>query len=1569
MAHLLDVLLATLFIFSHVSRCAGSESAAPVITLPTVADSFTAEVGTTVEFRCAGTQPVQWHADHYKNLHSEAETVPSNSQSESHIKLKSVSVNHVGYFSCSYVNCNASTSCSTRIYLFVKDEEHLLPMDRVYFLKVPSNQDFMIPCKPSFPGVEVTLTQADGTEVPADFSDIKTGYNITASETMGTFLCHGYFGSTLSAVDFMVSLDYDPREGYQARRSTFTYVRMFTCMGTYGKRSSTSMIEDVKEPYPPRMDVTGAWQMRHANISCYDLLEGMTMELHCIGVPGSDGSPRWEYSASPEQETRLRTVRYDTVTTLIIERARVEDSGAYYCYAGNMFFNSSTIPAFIQVFKNDSAGVSFFDTSNDIHLNEMGNVINWYILFEAHPQIPSFKWTQNGRVLVNTSAGATQAVADRHLLNVTRAHGTVMLRIVRPNMGDVGRHALQACVETPYKVCEEISFSLTVLGGPEEVQGRVEGGSKFVLMNSTVEITCRALGHPRPALSLLYAPCRTPTNCSQYENVTTIVQDNPCSDDGDSSACSLPATAAVRKYRLPFTAPGKFVCHALNEHGSLNSTEGHLIVLESRSDTADLPPLSMDFTVNGPPSKACRNTSVPIDPCTVYAPAMLTLECRANIFYFSDHEPLLFAGHLPLCQPSSECSDLLLLDAVEQSSSHLTRVVGATLNVNIGEEACRCYECIMPSTEGRRNEKLSLRVRVEDTILPYFVGNLSAMLEREVHDKLELACDVEGRPLPHVRWLKDGVEVQPEQNRITIERNGQSLMFEFLMVEDSGQYVCETDSQLNFSSIRQSTALAVSDPEARSKKFLLYAVISFSVVLGIIIIVFLIYLSIQFKERQKQADELTLYFEKGDPDKLTPDMGLNEQAALLPIKKSFEFPRSKLEYERLLGQGAFGMVYRARVRGQIAGQDNPFVAVKKVKSLSNPSHLKGLESEAKIMMHIGKHPNIVNLLGICTAHVRSGELQIIVEYCEHGNLLHYMHSIKSTFVSTLGSGGTLRSNKKTLSNRSGVNYANVEVTEIETDPEHGNSSISSAVPVLRRANSVSSSTNSAYLLNARLQYRPPSSLPNSPTYMGSQPPFIPQNGSGETHCNTIPRSHTMLSADDRALKIEMGSPVNGSVMNNTANYVNLQSGNLMSDMTQLTYAGSTDLLEAQSEKEINTHTLVDWCYQIARGMDYLARHKVLHGDLAARNILLAGKNVVKISDFGFSKQLYNYEYKTEPKGPKPVRWMAIEALRDGVYSTQSDVWAFGVVMWEIFSLGQVPYPTVEINKNFLNQLESGTRLEKPPYASDGLYGIMSRCWLEEPRYRPLFDELQSLLLDFMDAPRRKQYENLDGSNSTQLENSFLSKVRSPDIRCLKAITDDDGYEMPRMVQDSGSSEGGMSRRNIHSLSIPPNQTDEDGQDLYCPMTRPLDSAIASPSPQFYTKMSQSATTPQRIIRSPNRLRSISVSPTIHEETVFNFPSIDTIDAAQEYRKGGHDSGIYGTPGPIVYNREYFDFDQTSSLGSPQVKYERTKGLRRESEASSGTGSLGVPSRESIISSLAAQPIAEEEQIPLVRVQP
>lgn len=143
----------------------------------------------------------------------------------------------------------------------------------------------------------------------------------------------------------------------------------------------------------------------------------------------------------------------------------------------------------------------------------------------------------------------------------------------------------------------------------------------------------------------------------------------------------------------------------------------------------------------------------------------------------------------------------------------------------------------------------------------------------------------------------------------------------------------------------------------------------------------------------------------------------------------------------------------------------------------------------------------------------------------------------------------------------------------------------------------------------------------------------------------------------------------------------------------------TNLL-TDSDCAFSTAELVEWSSQIANGMTHLEEKKVVHADLACRNILLYDNNVVKITDFGLSRQLYAYtNYMKKQQEPLPWRWMAIESLREMNFSTQSDVWGYGVTLWELFSLGAVPYPGLSWSLDFVEKLSSGLRLTKPFYCT------------------------------------------------------------------------------------------------------------------------------------------------------------------------------------------------------------------------------------------------------------------------------
>ncbi|CAG7724005.1 unnamed protein product [Allacma fusca] len=167
-------------------------------------------------------------------------------------------------------------------------------------------------------------------------------------------------------------------------------------------------------------------------------------------------------------------------------------------------------------------------------------------------------------------------------------------------------------------------------------------------------------------------------------------------------------------------------------------------------------------------------------------------------------------------------------------------------------------------------------------------------------------------------------------------------------------------------------------------------------------------------------------------------------------------------------------------------------------------------------------------------------------------------------------------------------------------------------------------------------------------------------------------------------------------------------------------------------QQFNRKDLIQWSVQILQGMQYLEEKKVIHGDLATRNILMQSLHHVKITDFGLSRQLINTDsYVKKQQGLLPWRHMAIEALRDFTFTTKSDVWSYGVTLWEILTLGTTPYPGMNWKPEFLQLLENDLRLYKPKYATKAMYKILTDCWAPEPEDRPSFQQLRRKFSEYM----------------------------------------------------------------------------------------------------------------------------------------------------------------------------------------------------------------------------------------------
>ncbi|XP_022113938.2 fibroblast growth factor receptor homolog 1 isoform X2 [Pieris rapae] len=303
----------------------------------------------------------------------------------------------------------------------------------------------------------------------------------------------------------------------------------------------------------------------------------------------------------------------------------------------------------------------------------------------------------------------------------------------------------------------------------------------------------------------------------------------------------------------------------------------------------------------------------------------------------------------------------------------------------------------------------------------------------------------------------------------------------------------------------------------------------------------------------------------------------------LPVDIDWEVPRESLSLGKVLGEGEFGKVVKADCLGILKPGVQAVVAVKMLKEGHTDAEMMALVSEMEMMKMIGKHVNIINLLGCCT---QDGPLYVIVEYAPNGNLREFLRN-----------------------HRPGNRY-------------------------------------------------------ESPTE------------------------------------------------------------------------------DLKDKKTLTQKDLVSFSYQVARGMEYLASRRCIHRDLAARNVLVSDDCVLKIADFGLAKDVHSNDYyRKKTEGRLPVRWMAPESLYHKVFTTQTDVWSFGVLLWEIMTLGGTPYPTVA-GQYMYQHLSAGHRMEKPPCCSLEIYMLMRECWSFSPGDRPSFTELVEDLDKILTVTANQEYLDL-----------------------------------------------------------------------------------------------------------------------------------------------------------------------------------------------------------------------------------
>ena len=216
------------------------------------------------------------------------------------------------------------------------------------------------------------------------------------------------------------------------------------------------------------------------------------------------------------------------------------------------------------------------------------------------------------------------------------------------------------------------------------------------------------------------------------------------------------------------------------------------------------------------------------------------------------------------------------------------------------------------------------------------------------------------------------------------------------------------------------------------------------------------------------------------------------------------------------------------------------------------------------------------------------------------------------------------------------------------------------------------------------------------------------------------------------------------------------------------------ILSGTDQDLINSRCLLNWTHDVAKGMEFLSTNKIMHGDLAARNVMLddspiqPGRLVAKVADFGLSKQLNaGYVYEKQERVYVPWKWMAFEYLTSDYFTMTSDVWSFGVVLWEIFSCGRTPYGHKEFD-DVMALLEDGYRLPCPlnnqsvtGWNLEELYKELSdMCFVTDPNERATFSKVVESIEKRLTGKEMLYYANIEEKYQSEYCNNYLKFGKS-----------------------------------------------------------------------------------------------------------------------------------------------------------------------------------------------------------------
>ncbi|XP_035776812.1 platelet-derived growth factor receptor alpha-like isoform X2 [Anopheles albimanus] len=945
---------------------------------------------------------------------------------------------------------------------------------------------------------------------------------------------------------------------------------------------------------------------------------------------------------------------------LKIDAATLEDKGTYRCEVSNEKGHTNYHNFKLHVRETSDDYVILSEENGLTMINSkrpndgIARPINIVIQYRSYPRNITAYWTKdNGLELTETTHDSKYKFikTDKYL----------KLTINDPTVYDTGMYTVMVTAGSTHSL-----YNMPVYVYEKPIAHLDE--RKYVKSGETVDFMCRSIGYPVPVISFMFKPCLEEPwqNCSKMAIPASAKWDVSSSEKETSIASS-------RTYRIIANQPGIVYCKAGNSEGSE--------ILQTDLLVSDLSEAIVMERVHPKEIVTVGDT--------------VKFVCSALVYNYTKEITFKHNG-----------KELHEGDGVQVTYSPKSFAWEARLTIdNVVREQSGEISCHVKTIDDL-TESSTTYMDVLVPVAPRLLsGNEEQTMTVDTASIIVFDCDVIGTPEPKIAWFKDDMPLEIEQNSSRIHLTRTVLTYEYMKQDELGLFECRAENKEG----KITKSWKVDVRTAVVKKTYIYAI----VVLLLVLIIAIVLISLFYCKKKKEVRAMKAAglanFEEGNLGCYNPDVALDEQADLLPYNSEYEFPRDRLKLGKQLGTGAFGVVMKATATGIMVNEDETTVAVKMVKKQTDNEVMRALISELKIMVHLGQHLNVVNLLGAVTKNIAKRELMVIVEYCPFGNVQNFLLKSRPHFIDQINQetgeiDPTIEKNELRWSkcgyqyNSQGLKYINLSFStnNINHHPLQQ--------PTAFYHNHISGTTQS---------YADPKKQLNSKGYMRHSGM---QNMGMVDSCNTEATALTSIEVEDL-----------NSINSNEP---------LWRTSYRMDFKGPV--------RTVNTTDLVCWASQIAAGMEYLASRKVLHGDLAARNILLCEDNVVKICDFGLARSMYKSDnYKKKGEAPLPFKWLALECISDNVFSTYSDVWAYGIVLWELFSLGKVPYPGMEANQELYNKLRDGYRMDKPQFSNQDIYDIMLNCWNVKPDSRPSFKDLKSRFNAMLPDEMRDHYMELN----------------------------------------------------------------------------------------------------------------------------------------------------------------------------------------------------------------------------------